>query len=343
VKLAVVLLNLGGPDSPEAITPFLRNLFSDPAIISLPEIARLPLAWFLANRRATQARDIYSKIGGASPIRRLTEEQAQALEGELRKTNEEARVFVAMRYWHPMSDETVRKVKEFGPEEIVVLPLYPQFSSTTTGSSFAAWREAAQRHGLKVRTHAVCCYPIHYLFVSAHLALLRRALDEFSVDEPVRILFSAHGLPERIVAAGDPYQFQIEQSVAAVVSALARPAVEWRVSYQSKVGPLKWIGPSTEDEVRAAGAEKRALVVVPIAFVSEHSETLVELDMDYANLAAESGVPRYVRVPALGVQSDYSKALAELVGKAIERGGLTAGTGGRICPAEFGRCPHKGP
>jgi ferrochelatase len=320
----------------------LRNLFSDPAIISLPEIVRLPLGWFLATRRATQARDIYSKIGGASPIRRLTEEQARALETELRKTNDEARVFIAMRYWHPMSDETARKVKEFAPDEIVVLPLYPQFSSTTTGSSFTAWREAVQRHGLKVRTHAVCCYPIHYLFVAGHLALLRRALDEFDADEPVRIIFSAHGLPERIVAAGDPYQFQVEQSVAAVISALARPSVEWRVSYQSKVGPLTWIGPSTEAEICAAGADKRSLVVVPIAFVSEHSETLVELDMDYAHLAAECGVPRYVRVPALGVQSDYTKALADLVEKAVARGGLTAGTGGRLCPAEFGRCPHPG-
>jgi ferrochelatase len=342
VKLAVVLFNLGGPDSPEAITPFLRNLFSDPAIISLPEIVRLPLAWLLANRRAAQARDIYAKIGGASPIRRYTEEQARALESELKKSNDDVRVFVAMRYWHPLSDETVRQVKEFEPDEIVALPLYPQFSSTTTGSSFAAWREAAQRHGLKVRTHAVCCYPIHYLFVTAHVGLLRRALDDFSADDSVRILFSAHGLPERVVAGGDPYQFQVEQTVAAVVSALARPNVEWRICYQSKVGPLTWIGPPTEDEIRAAGADKRSLVVVPIAFVSEHSETLVELDIDYAHLAAESGVPRYVRLPALGSQGDYIKALADLVRRALERDGVTAGTGGRLCPAALGRCPHKG-
>jgi ferrochelatase len=303
---------------------------------------RLPLAWIIANRRAPLAREIYAKIGGASPIRRLTEDQAKALEGELRKTNDQARVFIAMRYWHPLSDETVRQVKDFAPDEIVLLPLYPQFSTTTTGSSFAAWREAAQRHGLKAPVRAICCYPIHYLFVAAHLGLLRRALDDFSVDDPVRILFSAHGLPERIVATGDPYQFQVEQTVAAVVSALARPSLEWRICYQSKVGPLTWIGPATEDEIKAAGAEGRSLIVVPIAFVSEHSETLVELDMDYAHIAAECGVPRYVRVPALGIQSDYTKALAELVTKALERDGVTAGTGGRICPSEFGRCPHKG-
>ncbi len=336
-----MLLNLGGPDSPAAVTPFLRNLFSDPAIISLPGIVRLPLAWGIAQRRSALAREIYNKIGGASPIRRLTEEQARALETELRKTNEDTRVFIAMRYWHPLSDETVMAVKAFEPDEIVLLPLYPQYSTTTTGSSFSAWGDAAQRHSLKVPTHAICCYPTHYLFVAAHLAALRRSLDEFNAGEQIRVLFSAHGLPERVVAGGDPYRFQVEQSVVAIVDTLARSNLDWRICYQSKVGPLAWIGPSTEDEVKAAGAERRSLVVVPIAFVSEHSETLVELDMDYAHLAAECGVPRYVRVPALGVEADYIRALSELVGKAREQSGLASGSGARLCPSAFGRCPYS--
>lgn len=341
MKLAVVLFNLGGPDSPDAIAPFLRNLFNDPAIIQLPTIARAPLAWFIANRRAPLAREIYAKIGGASPIRQLTEQQARALEAELKTADVDARVFIAMRYWNPQSDETVRAVKEFAPDEIVLLPLYPQYSTTTTGSSLTAWREAAQRHGLKARVHSICCYPTHYRFVAGHLAFLRQALDQFNVDEPVRILFSAHGLPERVVVGGDPYQFQVEQTVGAIMGTLARPELEWRICYQSKVGPLTWIGPSTEEEIRRAGEEKRALAVVPVAFVSEHSETLVELDIDYAQLASECGVPRYVRVPALGIQGDYIVGLAELVGKALSCEGVAPGGDQRICPEQFGRCPIK--
>jgi ferrochelatase len=310
-RRAVVLMNLGGPDSPEAVRPFLHNLFSDPAIIGLPMVVRRPLAWLIAARRHRVAAEIYAHLGGASPLLPNTEAQARALEAEI---GADYRCFIAMRYWHPMTQAAVAAVKEWQADEVVLLPLYPQFSTTTTGSSLKAWHDEAQRQGLASPTQTVTAYPTEAGFIAALAALVDKGLAEAAAQgKPTRLLMSAHGLPLKIVRKGDPYPQQIESTAAAVVAALAQPIADWRVCYQSRVGPLAWLGPSVEEELRAAGREKVAVVIAPISFVSEHSETLVELDRDYRRLAGIFGVPFYWRVPAVGTEPRFIAGLARLV------------------------------
>lgn len=311
MRLAVVLFNLGGPDSLDAVEPYLRNLFSDPAIISLPAILRLPLARFIARRRAPFTRAIYEKIGGRSPIVAQTQAQARALEAELALQGLEAKAFVSMRCWHPFSDGAVKAVQDWGAERIVLLPLYPQYSTTTTASSFKDWERAAAK--LSVPAARVPSYPTAPGFVAALAGQIR---DTFAKARPgirYRLLLSAHGLPERVIRRGDPYQVEVEATAAAVVGELATEGLDWTVCYQSRVGPLKWIGPATDSEIVRAGGEGLGVVVAPIAFVSEHSETLVELDMDYAKLAEGSGVRDYLRAPTVGVRPEFIQALAQLV------------------------------
>ncbi|MCH7942365.1 MAG: ferrochelatase [Proteobacteria bacterium] len=339
-KIAVVLFNLGGPDAPEAVQPFLFNLFNDKAIIALPQPLRWCLATLVSHRRAPVARKIYDHLGGSSPLLGRTRDQARALEAALADCGE-LRCFIAMRYWHPMSEEAVLEVKDFAPDRIVLLPLYPQFSTTTSASSFAEWHRLARVEGLDAPTHALCCYATDAGLIEAHAALIRTALA--TVTGKTRILFSAHGLPKKIVERGDPYVWQIERSAEAIAGALAEqfPDLDWRVCYQSRVGPLEWVGPSTEDELRRAGGDRVAVVVVPIAFVSEHSETLVELDVEYRASAEAAGVVDYVRVPALGVGAAFIDGLAGLVRHTLAGGAaLCSHRGGRICPAAYKGCPH---
>ncbi len=343
-RIAVVLFNLGGPDSPEAVQPFLFNLFNDPAIIGAPQPLRWCLATLVSHRRAPTARKIYAEIGGASPLNAETARQIEALEAALAGLGT-VKVVSAMRYWHPMSDAAAAEIAAFAPDRIVLLPLYPQFSSTTTASSFADWDRAARRAGLNAPTHRICCYPAEPGFVAAHRALIARAFIEAEKDGYARprLLFSAHGLPKKIVARGDPYVWQVERSARAIAEALAsdRPDLDWAVCYQSRVGPLEWVGPSTEDEIARAGRDRAAVVLAPIAFVSEHSETLVELDIEYRKLAEAAGVPAYYRVPALGTEPAFIEALAGLV-----RGALAAGPGlapcgaAGPCPGEHRLCPR---
>jgi ferrochelatase len=310
MKIAIILFNLGGPDSLEAVQPFLRNLFSDPAIITLPAWLRLPLARFIASRRTPKATEIYAKIGGSSPILGQTEAQARALEEAL-GSEHEWRGYVCMRYWHPMTEAVVRSVKRFAPDRIVLLPLYPQFSTTTTGSSVAAWNAAASE--LKAPTVSVESYPTEPGFIRASVELVKQGLAE--ATGATRVLFSAHGLPEKTIKAGDPYQSEVEQTAAAIGEHLG--TVDWSVCYQSRVGPLRWIGPSTEQEIRRAGHDKTGVVLYPLSFVSEHSETLVELDIDYRHLAREAGVPTYIRVPTVGTHPLFIHGLANLVKAAL--------------------------
>lgn len=310
MKVAIILFNLGGPDSLEAVQPFLRNLFSDPAILRLPFLLRRPLASLLARRRAPTARAIYDKIGGSSPILGQTEAQARALEAALGGEHE-WRGYVCMRYWHPMTEAVVRSVERFRPDRIVLLPLYPQYSTTTTASSLKVWNELAR---FKTPTTVVKDYPTEPGFIAASVALVKEGLTQAG-SGPKRVLFSAHGLPERIVKAGDPYQGQVEQSAKAIADAIG--GLDWTVCYQSRVGPLKWIGPSTDAEIARAGADKRAVVLYPLSFVSEHSETLVELDIEYRHLADKAGVPAYVRVPTVGTHPLFIAGLARLVRDAL--------------------------
>jgi ferrochelatase len=310
MKIAIILFNLGGPDSLEAVQPFLRNLFSDPAIISLPAWLRLPLARFIASRRTPKALGIYEKIGGGSPIVGQTEAQARALEEAL-GTEHEWRGYVCMRYWHPMTERVVESVRRFAPDRIVLLPLYPQYSTTTTASSFNAWKKAAT---FNVPTVEIESYQTEPGFIRASIELVKQGLVDAG-DGPVRVLFSAHGLPEKIVRKGDPYQRQIEETASAIAEHLN--GADWSVCYQSRVGPLKWIGPSTESEIHRAAADKKNIVLYPLSFVSEHSETLVELDIDYRHLAEQAGVAKYVRVPAVGTHPQFIHGLANLVQAAL--------------------------
>lgn len=307
MKVAIVLFNLGGPDSLDAVRPFLRNLFSDPAILGLPTWIRLPLARFIAWRRTPKARKIYAQIGGGSPILGQTEAQARALEEALGR-DYRWRAFVCMRYWHPMTDEVVQQVRQFAPDRIVLLPLYPQFSTTTTASSFAAWKASIGR--LDATTREIRSYPTDAGFIAASVDLVKQGLAAAG-SGPRRVLFSAHGLPEKVIRAGDPYQKQVEETAQAIVAGLG--SVDHVVCYQSRVGPLKWIGPSTDDEIRRAGRDKVGVVLYPLSFVSEHSETLVELDIEYRHLAEQAGVTTYVRVPTVGTHPAFIRGLADLV------------------------------
>jgi protoporphyrin/coproporphyrin ferrochelatase len=340
MKRAVVLLNLGGPDRPEAIEPFLFNLFNDRAVLRLPGPMRWPIAKAIARRRAPIAGAIYAKLGGGSPLLANTEKQARALESRL---GPETRVFIAMRYWHPFAEEAARAVKEWGASEILLLPLYPQFSTTTTQSSLADWNRAARGAGIVVRSRAVCCYPEEPGFVAAIADEVRNIMQLWRGDGEKRILFSAHGLPERI-ARDDPYPWQMARTVAAIRVALGPElqGIDSVLCYQSRIGPLKWLGPSIDDEIRRAGAERVGLLVVPIAFVSEHSETLVELDVEFKHLAGQVGVPTYLRAPTVGTHDAFIAGLAALVERGFAQGiPIASGSGRRVCPLSLFSCPCR--
>ena len=342
-KIAVVLFNLGGPDKPSSVRPFLINLFKDPAILRVPFFVRPLLARVIAVLRTKAATANYAILGGKSPLLELTIEQAQALETALPDMN--ARCFVAMNYWHPFSIAAARDVKAWDPDEVVLIPLYPQYSTTTTGSSLTAWREAAAKAGLIKPTTALCCYHSDPGYGAATAAIVRRSYDDaraaLSPEIGLRVLFSAHGLPESIVKAGDPYRFQVERTVAMVSRLMDVPGMDFVTCFQSRATPQKWISPSTEDEIERAAHDKVAILVVPIAFVSEHSETLVELDVEYREVAEHKGVPGYFRSPAQNSDPGFIDALANLVRMSLGRGpGLCSFVGGRTCPSPHKDCPH---
>ncbi len=334
-NVAVILFNLGGPDRPAAIRPFLINLFSDPNIINAPKIIRWLLARLIAWRRVPVARGIYAKIGGSSPIVTETKKQAGALEQCLKDQGfASVRCFSVMRYWHPRAKQVLAEMKQFAPEHVVLLPLYPQFSTTTTRSSIEEWLAEAELLDFTANMHVICCYPEQPDFIAAHAVRIQdQASDYFGSPrlKKARLLFSAHGLPQRIVDAGDPYPMQVEKTAIAIAQKLGLGRDEWEICYQSRVGPLKWLGPSTEERLRVAGAAKMPVVLVPIAFVCEHSETLVELDMEYKHLAKTVGVPDYIRIAALGVQPDFIHGLSQLVQNALSHTVL--------CGSETIRCP----
>ncbi|HEY5288917.1 MAG TPA: ferrochelatase [Caulobacteraceae bacterium] len=330
-RVAVVLFNLGGPDKPADVRPFLRNLFADRAIIDLPAIARAPLAEIIARARAGKAVANYAVMGGGSPLLAGTQAQAEALEAALRADGLAAKVFIAMRYWTPTTEDAAGQVAAFAPTHIVLTPLYPQFSATTTGSSSAAWRRAYKGPG---EVHALCCWYDNAGLVEAHA---QAVLETWAAaGRPrVRLLFSAHGLPVRTAERGDPYPWQVEATCRAIAARLGE-GWDWRLCYQSRVGPLKWLGPSTPEAIAAAGAEGLGVLIDPVSFVSEHIETLVELDRDYAAFARRAGVECYLRAPAVGVRAPFIEGLARAVAGALAKRG--AGPESAACPAGFTRC-----
>ena len=339
-RIAVVLFNLGGPDDQASIKPFLFNLFNDPAIIGLPGIVRTPLAKLISSRRETSAQANYALMGGGSPLLPETRRQAGALETVMNAqlSGDTVRVFVAMRYWNPLTEETVAEVAAFGPDEVVLLPLYPQFSTTTTQSSLKAWNEAYSGSGV---SRAVCCYPAAAGWVEAQAQAISEKLDE-AVGQPVRVLFSAHGIPEKLVTGkGDPYQEQIETTVAAVVATVEarRGPIDHAICYQSRVGPMKWLGPSTPEAIEKAARDGVGVVITPIAFVSEHIETLVELDIEYGELAHEKGASPYLRAPAVGIEPLFIDSLADAAVSALSRTGVAPF--GQGCKADWKACPYR--
>ena len=339
MKKAVILFNLGGPDKIENVEPFLFNLFNDPAILNLPTILRYPLAKLISNRREPVAKKIYEELGGSSPILKLTKEQSEALETKLNQTetDSEYKCFIVMRCWNPRANDVIKNVQSFNPEEIILMPLYPQYSAATSGSSIKEWKDVCKKNNYHIKTSTICCYPTDQNFINAHTKEIIKKIKDL---KNFKLIFSAHGLPEKNIKKGDPYQWQVEQSVKKIVQNLNIENLDWILSYQSRVGPLKWIGPSTEDIIIENSKFGKHIVLVPIAFVSEHSETLVELDIEYKEIADANGCKNYTRVPALGTNEDFIKAMSELIIKKNEHKLSENLYPPKIqCPSNFKKCP----
>lgn len=350
-KTAVVLFNLGGPDHLSSVKEFLFNLFNDKAIISLPQPFRFLLAKLISSRREKKAQNIYRQIGGKSPLLDITLSQADSLQKELSSYGD-FKVFVAMRYWHPMANEVAEKIKEYGPDKLILLPLYPQFSSTTTASSIKDF--LANYKIEKSRVRIVCCYPVQEDFIMAHGLLIKQTIENLSAEKKskIRILFSAHGLPMSVIKKGDPYVFQINKTAKKIVNCLANildvseEKIDSVVCYQSKVGPMEWTSPSLEHELKRVALDSKIPVIVPIAFVSDHSETLVELDIEYREMAESLKIHDYFRVPSLNLDKYFIKTLAQLCIEALNSKDekiICGGSAGRICPNNFRLCPNQKP
>ncbi|MEH2109045.1 ferrochelatase [Nostoc sp.] len=316
-RVGVLLLNLGGPDKLEDVGPFLYNLFSDPEIIRLPfRWLQKPLAWFIATRRTRTSQENYKQIGGGSPLRRITEAQGEALKEQLGFLGQEVNIYVGMRYWHPYTEEAIAQITQDKVEHLVILPLYPQFSISTSGSSFRLLDKLWQEDP-KLQPIDYTVIPSWYKqpgYLQAMAELIAQELEQFPNPDDVHIFFSAHGVPKSYVEeAGDPYQVEIEECTALIMQTLNRPNAH-TLAYQSRVGPVEWLQPYTEDALKELGAEGvKDLVVVPISFVSEHIETLQEIDIEYREVAEESGIHNFRRVPAPNTHPVFINALAELV------------------------------
>ncbi|PHR63129.1 MAG: ferrochelatase [Robiginitomaculum sp.] len=317
-KTTVVLFNMGGPKDQASVRSFLRNLFADPAIMNLPFGLRHLLAEWISRRREKPAQANYQLLGGGSPLMGETENQRAALEKMLNQQNQNDKFLcvTAMRYSQPSTSQAIEKARDFMPDQVVLLPLYPQYSHTTSGSSLGEWVRRARKDNWK--TFSIESYPTSKTFIKAHVEQILQTWKQANSPQNIRVLFSAHGLPEKNIAAGDPYQSQIEASVAKIIPKLPDDLQDCQICYQSRVGPLKWIGPNMIDEIARAGRDNKNLLVVPIAFVSEHIETRVELDIECAELAIQAGIEIYLRVPTLRTNERFIEALAEQVQIALQ-------------------------
>ncbi len=315
-RVGVVLFQLGGPDTLEAIEPFLFNLFCDPDIIDFPfaRIGRKPLAKLISSTRARRVQHHYSRIGGGSPIRRFTEQQARALQLKLWDSGLDARCFVAMRYWHPFTAEAVRQLRATRCEEVVLLPLYPQYSCTTTGSSLNEWRRLFREN---VPVHCIETFYRHELYLGALVEKIAETLASFPEPARAEIIFSAHSVPLAVIEKGDPYQVQIEETVQLLMQRGGWGNRHW-LCYQSKVGASRWLQPSLHRTLRDAAEEgTREVCVVPISFVSDHVETLGEIDHEARKQAARLGIERFEMTGGLNDSPTFIAALADLVLTAV--------------------------
>lgn len=316
-KIAVVVFNLGGPDRLESVRPFLFQLFSDPLIIRLPNPFRFFLAHLISKRREKEAKEIYSHIGGKSPILENTNMQANELEKSLKACGfKEIKVFTSMRYWHPFVGQTVQEIQDYNPDQIVILPLYPQFSTTTSQSFLRVWRKACRFFKLKKPEKIICCYPENEGLISQGIENISKFYPEAQKFGKPILLLSAHGLPEKIIKSGDPYQSQCEMTASKLIDSLQKKfnqEIDYDICYQSRVGPMKWIGPSTDELIEKYAKEKRPIVIYPIAFVSEHSETLYEINQLYRSMAAELGSPYFAYAPAVSIGEKFIAGLSDLI------------------------------
>jgi protoporphyrin/coproporphyrin ferrochelatase len=315
-RIGVVLFQLGGPDSLEAIEPFLFNLFCDPDIIDFPfaRIGRKPLAKLISSTRARKVQHHYATIGGGSPIRRFTEQQARALQLKLVASGVDARCFVAMRYWHPFTAQAIEQLRAAQCDEVVLLPLYPHYSGTTTGSSLNEWRRQFRED---IPVHRIETFYRHELYLQALVEKIDEALARFADLESPEIVFSAHSVPVAVIEKGDPYQRQIEETVELLMQR-GRWANRYRLCYQSKVGASKWLQPSLHTALRELAVEKdREVCIVPISFVSDHVETLGEIDHEARGEAAHLGIRKFEMTSGLNDSPTFVAALADLVATAI--------------------------
>lgn len=322
-RVGVLLLNLGGPEQLEDVRPFLFNLFSDPEIIRLPfPWLQKPLAWMISTLRFQKSQENYMQIGGGSPLRQITEAQGQALEDRLAQVGHEASVYIGMRYWHPFTEEAMAAIRRDRISQLVILPLYPQFSISTSGSSFRVVEET-WRKDPTLRQIEYTLIPSWYDnsgYLEAMVDLIVQELDKFAQPDNVHIFFSAHGVPQSYVEeAGDPYQQEIEQCTRLIMKTLNRPNT-YTLAYQSRVGPVEWLRPYTEDALKELGENGvKDLLVIPISFVSEHIETLQEIDIEYREVAQEAGIENFQRVPALNTHPVFIDSLAQLVVESLEK------------------------
>jgi len=324
-KVGVLLLNLGGPERIQDVGPFLYNLFSDPEIIRLPNPAlQKPLAWLISTLRAGKSQEAYRSIGGGSPLRRITEQQARELQSTLRSRGIEATSYVAMRYWHPFTESAVADIKADGIDQVVVLPLYPHFSISTSGSSFRELQRLRQADAAFASLPLRCIrsYYDHPGYIDSMARLIACEIQACSDKPSAHVFFSAHGVPKSYVEeAGDPYQREIEACTQLIMDRLAELLGHGNphtLAYQSRVGPVEWLRPYTDDALHDLGAAGvKDLVVVPISFVSEHIETLEEIDIEYREIATESGISNFRRVPALDTDATFITALSDLVQNAL--------------------------
>jgi len=339
-RIGVLLFNLGGPDTLDDVRPFLFNLFADPDIIRLPWSAmQKPLAWLISTQRYKKSRGYYEKIGGGSPLRKITDEQARALESALKARNISARAYVGMRYWNPFIEEALDQIRRDRITHLVVLPLYPQFSISTTGSSLNWMNALTSRNGqFTARTSVICSWEDDANYIQAMAASVSEVLKKFPDQDPAHahIVFSAHSVPVRYIKEGDPYLDQTKRTVELIMERLGndRPHT---LSFQSKVGPVEWLTPATNETILKLAREGVSqLLLVPVSFVSEHSETLYEMDILYRDMADEAGIAHYLRVPTMNCRADFINALANLVERAIALDSQKASRSNCV------RCPSPG-